>query len=393
MVVVGLLLSLLVEPPVTGTAVAVEPDPCVFRDPPPTLQGPPDLPAPGTPLEHPRDMDPMGGYYPASNVPSQLTPRVSISALPEAAPHDMVVAALRGVDGMRRISLGRTQLRSLEAVAHVRSLETLELYDTQVTDLGPLRHVTTLRFVDVEGTRVRDLAPLAHLPRLERLDLGATEVRDLGALRRAQCLVRLDARYSAVASVAPVGALPRLRTLKLDGSKVTDLGPLRRAKALEELRVADTGVRSVRPLAGLQSLRVLDISGTRVRDLRPLHRLVHLEELDIRDTPVSMDAVDALEEALPFTTIYTSVYDEEIERLQLRARQQERAQAHWLAVRAAQRAGEPATVQCDTATAAIDFYAANLDHGLHHAKQRMRDLKRWRAAACRRAREMAGPGA
>jgi hypothetical protein len=125
-----------------------------------------------------------------------------------------------------------------------------------------------------------------------------------------QCLEQLGLRDTPVVNLRPLAKLGRLRELHLDGSAVTSLRSLAKMRQLEVLTISYTSVRDIRPLARLSSLRVLSLEGSDVKDLRPLYGLKQLDVVDIRGLPLEVSDVDALVDALPFTTVYTTVYEE-----------------------------------------------------------------------------------
>lgn len=207
-------------------------------------------------------------------------------------------------------------------------------------------------------------------------------MQDLGPLRALRCLEALDVRETAVTELEAVGRLPHLRRLRLDGTGIHDLSALRHAPALEELTASRTEVREVGALARVRTLRVLDLSRTPVDDLSALRGMTWLETLDVRHTPISMANLEALERALPFTTIHTTVYDEEIARLNAAREHNQLAETYWLAARRARHEGAAPVRQCELATLARDVYRANLEYAPPEARARLRDLNRWRFSSC-----------
>ena len=122
-------------------------------------------------------------------------------------------------------------------------LNSLDLSNTQVTDLSPLSVLTQLNSLYLRNTQVTDLSPLSVLTQLNSLDLRNTQVTDL----------------------SPLSVLTQLKELVLSSSQVTDLSPL----------------------SILTQLNLLDLSNTQVTDLSPLSVLTHLNRLDLRNTQVT----------------------------------------------------------------------------------------------------------
>jgi hypothetical protein len=64
-----------------------------------------------------------------------------------------------------------------------KALQTLDLANTHVADLGPLKGLPALQSLDLFNTQVADLEPLKGLPALQSLDLSNTHVVDLGPVQ------------------------------------------------------------------------------------------------------------------------------------------------------------------------------------------------------------------
>ena len=128
-----------------------------------------------------------------------------------------------------------------------------------------------LQSLNLMNTQVSDVAPLAALNMLQRLYLADTQVSD----------------------VAPLAALNMLQSLNLAGTKVSDFAPLAALSMLQSLSLMNTQVSDVAPLAALNMLQSLDLEGTQVSDVAPLAGLPALQSLD-----ASQCRLDTLPDAL-----------------------------------------------------------------------------------------------
>ena len=111
------------------------------------------------------------------------------------------------------------------------------------------------KILDLRGANQVDLRQVAELSSVEALILADTDVADL------RC----------------IPALGQLDFLELDGTAVTDLAPLGEMPQIRFLNLERTKVENITPLARLQGLTMLLLSGT----------------------PVSPQAVESLQHALP----------------------------------------------------------------------------------------------
>jgi hypothetical protein len=179
---------------------------------------------------------------------------------------------------------GRTTDEDLEYLTALPELESLDLYETDVTDRGLLH--------------------LAGLKSLRSLDLGRCDIRSLDALAGMTALDTLDLGYLSGggwespltdAGTRALATLTGLRVLRLSAANITDV-TLRRLRGLRGLRVLDLNNvlritdNGMAALAGLTALERLHASfGRAITDegLRHIGRLTKLVVLNLRSQPVS----------------------------------------------------------------------------------------------------------
>ena len=97
---------------------------------------------------------------------------------------DRTVVALERLPHLREVNLARTGVSNAGLQHLNRGLESLNLFETQVTDDGmkSLEPLKKLKHLDLTGTQISDkgLAHLARLPELESVYLGGTAVTKAG---------------------------------------------------------------------------------------------------------------------------------------------------------------------------------------------------------------------
>jgi Leucine-rich repeat (LRR) protein len=211
---------------------------------------------------------------------------------------DSDLADLSRLPDLTRLDLSLTRIgdHALQQLKNAPAITDLDLYfDEMVGDSGlsVIKGWKHLRRLNVRGTKVTDMTVqyLASITSLESVDLGFTQVTDVG----------LD----------PLATLSKLEELSIGGNKLTDSGlqPLRQMKGLTYLDLGgaqrtDSGLWSVSltesgfdVLEMLQNLRVLRLNGLLVtgRGLAKLKTLTKLERLDLEGCKrVGDDAVPVL---------------------------------------------------------------------------------------------------
>ena len=129
----------------------------------------------------------------------------------------------------------------------------LDLSNTALDDLSTLAsQVSTIRSLNLKNTQVSDLSPLSDLTQLIHLNLTNTPVSD----------------------VSPLSGLTNLKFLSLSGTSVWDVSPLDKLTNLQELHLSRTRVTNVSPLAKLHQMKKLYLRGTPAENLNHLNFLV-----------------------------------------------------------------------------------------------------------------------
>lgn len=153
----------------------------------------------------------------------------------------------------------------MKALAKMKSLDTLNADETQITDAGlkELAGLNQLRVVCLFGARVKDagMKSLAALPALEELDVRKNAVTNAG--------------------FKELAGAKQLRLLYAGNTRLTDAG--------------------LKELAGLKQLRELDLVATPITDagLNALSGLSQLRFLALTDTKVTEAGAAKLKKALP----------------------------------------------------------------------------------------------
>ena len=176
---------------------------------------------------------------------------------------DEGMAALRGWKKLKRLNLRGTKITdtTLEHLANVTTLESLDAGFAQITDVG-LDHLTSLpnlKELLIGGNKLTDngLQSLRQMPLLTSLSLGGVQRTDSGPWSISLTEPGLDT----------VITLKELRELRLDGMPVS-------SRWLEKLKVLDKlerlslqgckrlGDEAAPLLASWPSLRILDLKGS-----------------------------------------------------------------------------------------------------------------------------------
>ncbi|AMV20686.1 protein kinase domain-containing protein [Planctomyces sp. SH-PL14] len=176
-------------------------------------------------------------------------------------------------DGRLALDLSGTKVRDLAPLAGA-PLATLKLSRCgELSDLSPLKGMELIE-LSLFATKVSDLGPLREMRTLESLSLGRTAISDLAGLRGLNLKV-LECREAAISDLEPLRGMP-LESLMLMGTRVTNLSPLIgmpiRTLDLSWVPANDFSPLSTLPLEKcyLQFVRLHDLEVLRGRPLKEL---------------------------------------------------------------------------------------------------------------------------
>jgi Leucine-rich repeat (LRR) protein len=207
------------------------------------------------------------------------------------------IAHLAGMKELRRLALYDTMVATIEPLAGLTSLESLELYpdfDVKMGDAGvaALENFSELNHLFLRGEGFADgtVRRLSSLKKLRSLDLS---------------LERLD----DPSSLSALAGLSALRELTLEAPKIPEaaLQHLAGLSHLERIsmRVTKGKGDGLRHLAGLGNLRFLFLSGTGVTDsgILKLSKAKQLEVFMAQGSAVTPQGAKKLADSLPKVTI------------------------------------------------------------------------------------------
>jgi Leucine-rich repeat (LRR) protein len=192
--------------------------------------------------------------------------------------------ALASCKSLHTLALSNTRVRNVSALASCKSLHTLDLSNTRVRNVSALASCKSLHTLHLRGTQVSDVSALASCESLHSLHLRETQVSDVSALALFQSLHTLDLAHTQVSDVSALALCLSLHLLLLDYTQVHDVSALASCPALGKLGVCNTQVSDVSALASCQTLQLLGLFETQVRDVSALASCPSLGMLFVTDS-------------------------------------------------------------------------------------------------------------
>jgi Leucine-rich repeat (LRR) protein len=223
-------------------------------------------------------------------------------------------APLNALSSLNYLDLSdNQQLKSLEALSHLKQLKVIYFNNTKVKDLSPLSTLSNLETIYCENSEIESLLGLELLPNLKKIYcdnslLGRQKAIDF-MKEHPHILVVYESKQlqmwwnelpeawkSVFSEIAEPDAIPTkeqlheittIKEINVAGNAwITSLIPLDKLKNLQRLNVAETSINDLDGISEAREMRILDISNTAVQRLYAIENLNLIEELLISYCPV-----------------------------------------------------------------------------------------------------------
>ena len=200
------------------------------------------------------------------------------------------LTGLESAINLETLDLYNNQLSDISALASLTQLTTLDLgYNRQISDVSALASLTRLTSLNLYGNQLSDVSALASLTRLRTLTLGYNrQISDISALASLTQLTRLDLSNNVVSDISALASLTRLGTLDLGYNRqISDISALASLTQLGTLNLSSNAVSDISALAALTQLTRLYLSSNAVSDISALAALTRLTDLYLNDNQLS----------------------------------------------------------------------------------------------------------
>jgi Leucine-rich repeat (LRR) protein len=121
--------------------------------------------------------------------------------------------------------------------------------------------------LNISGQNIHDLSGLKYMP-IKTLNISNTQVTNISFLENCDTLRELEIRNTSINDLTPLKNLQDLEKLWIINTKVTDLSPLKNI-GLEELNILSNNIKDISHI-NLSNLEFLTIQNTKITDLSVL---------------------------------------------------------------------------------------------------------------------------
>jgi internalin A len=193
----------------------------------------------------------------------------------------------RQLKSLTTLDLDNTKISDLQPLSGLTNLNDISIQRNQISDLKPLAGLTNLKVIAVSKNQISNLEPLVGLTNLTRIYMLGNKISDLKPLTRLTKLTLIELSDNQISDVTPLSGLTNLTFLSLARNQISDLTPLSGLKNLKVLALLDNQIVDVKPLARLNNLFILLLSNNQIVDVKSLAGLNELLTLDLENNPLA----------------------------------------------------------------------------------------------------------
>ena len=101
---------------------------------------------------------------------------------------------LKNLSKLETLNMNISPIESLDALTGLKNLTELDVYGTDVSDLGQVRKLSNLKTLNISQTKISDISPLEDLSKLQRLTIYKTDISNIDSIKNLSNLTYLDIR-------------------------------------------------------------------------------------------------------------------------------------------------------------------------------------------------------
>ena len=165
--------------------------------------------------------------------------------------------------------------------SEIRSAETINLDDCDISDLSGIENAISVTSLSIESNHVSDLTPLNGLINLQYLSLYNNNISNIDVTSNFSDLGWLDVGKNNITDISPLSLAKNLSYLSINDNQVSDVSPIFGISNLYELDWSGNNISDINQVSGLVNLGVLLINHNNLTDVSSLISLTNLTEVDV----------------------------------------------------------------------------------------------------------------
>jgi len=174
---------------------------------------------------------------------------------------ELGVTDLTGLEyalGLAEFTLARENVKSLEPLKNLASLERFSLRYSEIEEL-PIEFSkdVNLNHVSIVNTQINDVTFLTHMTNVDHLTMTDAGITDISALENLNNVQQLNIRGNDVKDISSLSGMNNLEILNLQHNNVSDISPLEGLEKLYDLVLSYNPITNLKATESLPSLQTL----------------------------------------------------------------------------------------------------------------------------------------
>lgn len=160
------------------------------------------------------------------------------------------------------LNLKDTEVTDITGLRYMKRLNTLRLDNTQVSDISEVAQMTRLEVFTAANSNISDLSALTQLEKLQYITVPRTKVTSIDVLseNKLYSLVSINLMGNGLTDVSALKNIPTLKIITLSSNSISDLSFLASITAPENLYFNDNEIENIDVIYDLSTLKELDVS-------------------------------------------------------------------------------------------------------------------------------------
>ena len=170
------------------------------------------------------------------------------------------LTGLEYAQGLAEFTLARENVKSLEPLKNLASLERFSLRYSEIEELPiEFSQDVNLNHVSIVNTQINDVTFLTHMTNVDHLTMTDAGITDISALENLNNVQQLNLRGNDIEDISSLAGMNNLEILNLQHNNVSDISPLEGLEKLYDLVLSFNPVYNLKAIESLPSLSVLVI--------------------------------------------------------------------------------------------------------------------------------------
>jgi len=186
-----------------------------------------------------------------------------------------------------RIRQSKQGISSMQFIANLRSLQSLDLSYNQISEIKGLDYLYNLKFLDFYNNQITEIKRLDNLNKLNYLDFGNNRISEIKGLDKLINLNLLNIYNNQITEIKGLDKLINLNSLDISNNQITEIKGLDKLINLNSLDISKNQITEIKELDKLINLNSLRIYSNQINEIKGVDNLTNLNSLVISNNQIT----------------------------------------------------------------------------------------------------------